>query len=155
MNNLSPALVNVDGRLLESYQRETYASDAVKQSLNLNTEASILSNVGVESVPEFVVLEGSDTNDSGVITWSLSRVNQSVKIESVIVQSPNQDGVTIEITSEGGENFSLALDRTQTPYDFPTYPLTPDMTIRAVVAPGVGRVKVVLKSNARKKSSNS
>jgi len=146
MNNLTASLVNLDGRLIESYQRETYATDQAKQQLGLDSEAPIISNVGVESVPEFVVLEGTNNGNPGVMTWSLSRVNQSVKIESVIVDSPNQDGVTIEVISRGGENFSLTLDRTQTPYGFPTYPLTPDMTIKAVVSPVVKKVKVVLKA---------
>jgi|GEM_PF-4170774 len=146
MKTYSPSLVNLDGRLIESYQRETYATDQAKQQLGLDSEAPIISNVGVESIPEFVVLEGTNNGNSGVMTWSLSRVNQSVKIESVIVDSPNQDGVTIEVISRGGENFSLTLDRTQTPYGFPTYPLTPDMTIKAVVSPVVKKVKVVLKA---------
>lgn len=145
MNKLEHSIVNLDGRLLETYSRETYATQEAKDALGLDSTENIISNVGVAPLPEFVALEATSLGDGDSVSWGLSRVGQSVMISSVIIDSPNQDGIKLEILNESGIEFSSILDRTQTPYTFPENPLKEDRTIKVTALAPVAQVKITLK----------
>ncbi|MGK7899294.1 MAG: hypothetical protein AB4372_38170 [Xenococcus sp. (in: cyanobacteria)] len=84
-HTLTPSLLDLEGRLIESYNRVSFATDEVKSNLGLSTEEDILANVSVASIEEFLVLQAGTLNRGSTATWSLERIGQAVKIESVYI----------------------------------------------------------------------
>ena len=140
-----PSLLDLNGRLIEGYRRKTRASNQVKQELDLSTSEAIYSNLGVTPVEEFLVLQATNLNDNDLASWSLERIGQAVKIESVFVDAPNADSLTFQVLSEGNIVFTFNLNRNKTPYDFPENPLSPNLQIRIKAKSNINILRIILK----------
>ena len=144
-HTLTPSLLDLDGRLIESYQRITQATAQVKTELGLPLDTEIKANIALASVEEFIVLQTGAIANNDVRTWNLSRIGQDVKIESVFIDSPNADALTFEILKERNKIFTFNLNRNKTPYDFPENPLAPDLTISIKAKTNINFLRIVLK----------
>ena len=89
-HKLLHGLVPINGQLVESYLRETKASDDIKQELGLSVNEQILANIGLSSIEEYLTLESDKTIDKGDFRlWDLTPFEQPFKIESILIDSPN------------------------------------------------------------------
>ncbi|ELS04808.1 hypothetical protein Xen7305DRAFT_00045440 [Xenococcus sp. PCC 7305] len=144
-HTLTPSLFDVDGRLIESYNRVSLATDQVKENIGLPTGTDILSNIAVASIEEFLVLQASNINEGETASWSLARIGQAVKVESVYIDAPNADNFVFQVFSGDTKVFSFPLNRTQTPYDFPENPLSSDLLIKVKAKADIKLLQIVLK----------
>ena len=145
IHTLTPGLLDVDGRLIESYQRVSQATDEAKTDLGLPTDSDTIANLGVVSVEEFIILQTAGIPKSEFRSWNLSRIGQDVKIESVFIDAPNVDSFAFEVLKNNQVVFIFHLNRNKTPYDFPENPLTPDLTIRIRAKSPINLLRIVLK----------
>ena len=127
---LTPTILDLDGRLLESYERATQASAEKLSELNLDNGEEVFAKVGVAQVPEFVILQAQNIAKNETKTWSLSRVNQALVIKSLFIDAPQADRLDFEIILGDSTIFDFFVNRSQTPYEFPTAPLPSDVSIK-------------------------
>ena len=116
---LTPTILDLDGKLLESYERVTQASTEKLTELNLNNGEEVTTIIGVAQIPEFVILQAQNIARNDSKTWSLSRVDQALVIKSLFIDAPQADRLDFEILSEGVKIFDFYVNRSQTPYEFP------------------------------------
>lgn len=136
---LTHGLVPINGQLVESFLRETQASDNIKTTLGLATDEQILANIGLASIEEYLTLSTGDTIDKGEKRiWDLSPLEQPFKVESILIDSPNNDTFTFQLLNEALEvKISLIFERRKTPYDFPL-----------MVVPINWKIKVIAQNSA-------
>ena len=136
---LTHGLVPTNGQLVETYLRHTQASDDLKTTLGLATDEQILANIGLASIEEYLTLQtGSTINMGEFVTWDLSPLEQPFKVESILIDSPNNDTFTFQLLNETDEvKISLIFERKKTPYDFPL-----------MVVPINWKIKVIAQNSA-------
>lgn len=143
---LQPGLLPVNGQLIETYFRESRASNSVKEALGLPIDQPISANIGISSIEEYIVFVGDNIAKDNSKYWALSPVGQPLKIESIYIDSPLSDRFTFKIrTRQNIEIFSLILSRSQTPYDLPDAPLDPNYIIEIVASDQIDLVRIVAK----------
>ena len=141
---LTPTILNLDGRLLESYERVTQASAEKLTELNLNNGEEVLAKVGVAQIPEYLILQAQNIARNESKTWSLSRANQALVIKSLFIDAPQADRLDFEILLGGTKIFDFFVNRSQTPYEFPTAPLPPDVAIRVKALNAINFLRITL-----------
>ncbi|MGK7914737.1 MAG: hypothetical protein AB4038_04215, partial [Prochloraceae cyanobacterium] len=141
---LTPTILDIDGRLLEAYERKTQASEDKLSELNLNNGEDVLANIGVAQIPEFVILQAQNIARNNSKIWSLSRVNQALVIKSLFIDAPQADRLDFEIISEGVKIFDFYVNRSQTPYEFPAAPLPPNVSIKVIARSDINFLRIAL-----------
>ncbi len=141
---LTPTILNLDGRLLEAYERQTQASSDKLSELNLNNGEEVLAKIGATQVAEFVILQAQNIARNNSKTWSLSRVDQALVIKSLFIDAPQADRLDFEILSEGVKIFDFYVNRSQTPYEFPPAPLPPDVSIKVIARSDINFLRIAL-----------
>ena len=143
---LQPGLLPVNGQLIETYSRETRASDETKQALGLPTDQIVNANVGISSIEEYIILQASGIPKDTSKYWVLNDLNQAIKLASIYVDAPQADKFEFEIlTLEGNTIFKLVLNRNQTPYDLPTAPLPSDLVIKIKATTNINLLRLICK----------
>lgn len=143
---LQPGLLPVNGQLIETYFRESRASEQTKQALGLPTDVPISSNVGISSVEEYIVLQSERISKNSSRYWALSDLNQAVKLESIYIDAPQADTFEFEIlTLSGTVIFKLVLSRSDTPYELPTVPLPSDLVIKITASTDINLLRIICK----------
>ncbi len=141
---LEPTILDLDGKLIEAYERETRASDETVNELNLSTGDQVLATVGVAQIPEYVVLQAVNIAKNQEKTWSLSQLEQAMVIKSLYIDAPQADRIDFEVLSEGSKIFDFFLNRSATPYQFPDVPLPPNVEIRIKALNPINFVRITL-----------
>ena len=141
---LTPSILDVDGRLLEAYERKTQAPQSKIEELNLNSGEDIFATLGVAQVPEYLVLQARDIAKDEYRTWSLSRINQSLVIKSLFIDAPQADRIDLEILLGREKIFDFFLNRSKTPYQFPDAPLPPQVSIRIKALNQINFLRIAL-----------
>ncbi len=120
-HKLLHGLVPINGQLVESYLRETKASDDIKQTLGLSANEQILANIGLSSIEEYLTLESDGTIAKGDFRlWDLTPFEQPFKIESILIDSPYNDTFTLQLLNEGNQvKFSQPFERKKTTEQLP------------------------------------
>ena len=120
-HKLLHGLVPINGQLVESYLRETKASDEIKQELGLSANEQILANIGLSSIEEYLTLESDGTIDKGDFRlWDLTPFEQPFKIESILIDSPDNDTFTLQLLNEANQvQFSQPFERKKTTEQLP------------------------------------
>lgn len=119
-NKLIHGLISANGQLVETYIRETKASDAVKQILGLATDEQILANIGLSSIEEYLMLESSFIAKGNSQLWDLSILDQPFKVESILIDSPYNDTFTLEFLDENNiKKYSQPFERQKTSQELP------------------------------------
>ncbi len=141
---LTPTIVDVDGRLLEAYERETQASPEKLTELKLDNGEAVLANIGVAQIPEFIVLQASEISKNQTVTWTLANLGQTLLLKSLYIDAPNADQLDFEILQDGHKIFDFFVRRSQTPYQFPPNPLPPNLQIRIVAKSPINFIRIAL-----------
>ena len=141
---LTPSLLDVDGRLLEAYERKTQAPQSKIEELNLNSSEDILATIGVAQVKEYVLLQAQNIAKNQHKTWSLSRLNQSLVIQSLFIDAPQADKIDFEVLIGKTKIFDFFLNRSKTPYKFPDAPLPPHVSIRVQALSDINFIIIAL-----------
>ncbi len=141
---LSPSLLDVDGRLLEAYERITQAPQSKIDELNLNSSEDILATVGVAQISEYVILQGENIPSGQSRTWSLARLNQAVVIKSLFIDAPQADRLDFELLIGENKIFDFFINRSKTPYKFPDAPLPPNVSIRIKALTQINFMRIAL-----------
>ena len=120
-HKLLHGLVPLNGQLVESYLRETKASDEIKQTLGLSISEQVLANIGLSSIEEYLTLETSGTIDKGDFSlWDLTSFEQPFKIESILIDSPYNDSFTLQLLNQVNQvKFSQPFERKKTTEQLP------------------------------------
>lgn len=145
---LTPTIINVDGRLLEAYERETQASSEKLIELNLDTVDPVFGKIGVAQIPEFVVLQAQSISAGTTKTWSLNRVNQALVIRSLFIDAPQADRLDFEILADGNKIFDFYVKKDKTPYAFPAAPLPPNVSIKITAITDIFLLRLALQPAA-------
>lgn len=141
---LEPTILDLDGKLIEAYERETRASDETVNELNLSTGDQVLATVGVAQIPEYVVLQASNIAKNQQKTWILSQLEQAMVIKSVYIDAPQSDRIDFEVYSGDDKIFDFFLNRSATPYQFPDAPLPPEVSIKIIALNAINFVRIAL-----------
>lgn len=143
---LQPGLLPVNGQLIETYSRDSRASDETKQSLGLPIDQPIKANIGISSVEEYIILQASAIPKNDSRYWILNDLNQAIALESIYVDAPQADKFEFEIlTLEGNTIFKLVLNRNQTPYDLPAAPLPSDLVVKIKATTNINLLRIICK----------
>lgn len=140
---IEPSLIDIAGQLVEAYERVTNASDDKLVALGLSPENRPLANIAIAPVPEYIVLYADDIEANTPKYWEVAELGQTIRLDNLYIDSPNQDPVTITLFLEGTPVFVITLQRNQTPYQFPAFPITSDCIIKIQSPSAITRVFMV------------
>ena len=145
MKNLKPSVLQLGGQLLESYTRETQASNETLNDLGLPTDKTTYAHIGVQKIEEYLVFQATNIQARQSISWSLSRVGFPVRVTSIYIDSPSQDQFDFEIWSGDSKVFDFRIRRNQTPYNFPDVPLPENVSIKINPTSNIDFLRIALK----------
>ena len=141
---LTPSILNMAGNLVEVYKRQTQASEQILSDLNIDNSNSVLATVGVQQVPEFVVLQAENITEGITKTWDLSRVNQTLILKSLYIDSPTADNFSFKIIVDEIPIFKFFVAKDETPLSFPAAPLPPNVKIQITANSPIDFIRIVL-----------
>ena len=142
---ITPNVLNINNRVIETYSLQTRASQERREAAGLNGTGDLQSNLYIAPIQEFYVLQAVNLTRNEYNSWSLERINQSVLVESIYIDSPSQDNFDFEVLQQGVKIFDFRLSRNNTPYQFPTNPMTPGVVIRIQPTSTINLLRIVLK----------
>lgn len=141
---LTSTIIDIDGRLLEAYERQTQASSEKIAELKLDNGEPVFSNIGVAQISEYIVLQAQNISKNDSKTWSLDRIDQTLVLKSLYIDAPSADRLDFEILSSGTKIFDFFVNRSDTPYQFPPAPLPPNLSIRVVAKSNINFLRITL-----------
>ncbi len=141
---LTPTILDFGGRLLEAYERPTQASSEKITELKLDNGEQLLTNIGVAQIPEFIILQAQNIAKGKIKSWSLARVNQTLLLKSLFIDTPSSDKFDFQILNDGVKIFDFFVSRSQTPYEFPAAPLPPSLSIQVEAISRIDFLRIVL-----------
>lgn len=134
MNNniqIRPTVTEIDGQLVEAYERITNAPAEAIEALGLDPEKSHWARIGVASVNEYVRLIATNIPKGERRTWRIADLRQDVEIDSIYIDAPNQDSFDLEVYDKDGRKLlDLTIRRNQAPFDLANAILTQDLTLK-------------------------
>ncbi len=135
MNNKNIEIVSslalVDSQLIETYERKTNASAEKIENLGLNPLEPPYAQIGTAPIKEFVRLLAFNLSAGQRQSWKMSSIGQELEIDSIYIDSPNQDSFDLEVYDENGNKpLDLTVRRNQAPFDLPNAILTKNLTLK-------------------------
>lgn len=127
---IRPTVAQINGQLVESYERKTNASDEAIEALGLDPTGEHWAKIGVASINEFIRLKAFNLVQNSRQSWLISDLGTDVEIDSIYIDSPNADSFDLEVyDSIGNKPLDLTVRRNQAPYDLPNAILTQDLKL--------------------------
>lgn len=142
---LIPSLTDVGGIIVEGYKRLTKASEQEKAGVGVPNNEDVYANVGVASIEEYVTMNVFDVAKNEMAVFELAQFNQPLRLESLYIDDPRSDSVTVEVFLPGNVKImSQKFSKNRTPFKFPTVPLPPQVTIKVTALSDVKLIQLVL-----------
>lgn len=142
---LIPSLLNVGGLLVENYQRSSRATDEAKIAVGILPNQECNAGIGIASVTEYITMFVRDLGKNEIAVFDLSQLEQSVKLDSFYIDSPDADSVLFELYSEDNTKIlTQSFGKSQTPISFPSAPLPPTVKIKVKALTDVKYMQLVL-----------
>lgn len=129
---IRPTVTQIDGQLIESYERVTNAPSEKLEALGLDSNDSHYARIGIAAIPEYIRLIAKNISEGQRHSWDISNLGQDIEIDSIYIDSPNQDSFDLEVykTDDNTKTLDLTVKRNQAPYDLPNSILTQDLTLK-------------------------
>lgn len=140
---IRPTVAEVNGQLVESYERITNASTEQIEALGLDPVGQYYAKVGIAPVNEYVRLMANDIKQGKRQSWDLSAIGQALQIESIYIDSPTQDSFDLEVYDQQGDKpLDLTIGGSEAPYNFPKILLTTDLILKIYARKYIKTVRI-------------
>ncbi len=142
---LIPSLTVIGDALIENYKRASRASPEEKELAGLKPDEEVKAQIGIASVEEYITMSVMDVGRREVAAFDLSQFDQPMRLASLYIDEPNSDAIVIEVfLSDDTRIMKQTFTRNRTPFQFPTAPLPPSVTIKVTALTPVKFIQLVL-----------
>ncbi|MGF1542868.1 MAG: hypothetical protein ACFCU5_20900 [Pleurocapsa sp.] len=120
ITDYSHSLIGVNGKVIETYERTSKATEQAKIEVGLDPNLPIKAITGVAPLEEYIVFNTGAIAENGSYIISLDRIQPAVLLKSLYVDQPDQSSVTIKIIDpDDNQKFEWRRNLGQLPVEFP------------------------------------
>jgi hypothetical protein len=150
MVQLNPGLIEVGGQYIETYQRDSRASNEAKEALGLSTTDTLKANVGISAIEEYIFMFVKDIPAGEKAIFDLEQFNQPAQLIAAWIDDPGNDVIDLSLIKKNPEGLPFVfykdrVSKNQTPLSIATIPLMPDVVVEIKAISAINQVIIVLK----------